>query len=32
MRKSVALVGYLLAAIAKPLMGLATVWQDPLCR
>src|SRR6185295_920160 len=26
-RKSVALIGYLLAAIAKPLMGLATVWQ-----
>ena len=26
-RKSVALFGYLLAAIAKPLMGLATVWQ-----
>ena len=26
-RKSVALAGYLLAAIAKPLMGLATVWQ-----
>jgi len=26
-RKTVALLGYLLAAIAKPLMGLATVWQ-----
>ena len=26
-RKSVALAGYLLAAIAKPLMGLATIWQ-----
>src|SRR5437764_14267768 len=26
-RKSIALVGYLLAAIAKPLMGLSTVWQ-----
>ncbi len=26
-RKSVALVGYFLAAIAKPLMGLATVWE-----
>ena len=26
-RKSVALVGYLLAAIAKPLMGLSTTWQ-----
>jgi MFS family permease len=26
-RKPVALVGYFLAAIAKPLMGLATVWQ-----
>jgi MFS family permease len=25
-RKPVAIVGYLLAAIAKPLMGLATVW------
>lgn len=29
-RKPVALVGYLLAAIAKPLMGLATVWQGLL--
>src|SRR6516162_4955361 len=29
-RKSVALAGYLLAAIAKPLMGLATVWQGVL--
>jgi MFS family permease len=26
-RKPVAVVGYLLAAVAKPLMGLATVWQ-----
>src|SRR6516162_540214 len=26
-RKSLALAGYLLAVIAKPLMGLATVWQ-----
>ena len=26
-RKAIALVGYLLAAIAKPLMGLSTVWQ-----
>lgn len=26
-RKSVALVGYFLAAIAKPLMGTATLWQ-----
>jgi len=26
-RKSVAVAGYLLAAVAKPLMGLATVWQ-----
>jgi len=26
-RKSIALAGYLLAAIAKPLMGLSTVWQ-----
>ena len=26
-RKSVALAGYLAAAIAKPLMGLSTVWQ-----
>ena len=29
-RKSIALVGYLLAAIAKPLMGLSTVWQGVL--
>jgi MFS family permease len=29
-RKPIALVGYLLAAIAKPLMGLATVWQGLL--
>jgi len=26
-RKSIALAGYLLAAISKPLMGLSTVWQ-----
>jgi len=26
-RKSIALVGYFLAAVAKPLMGLATLWQ-----
>ena len=26
-RKSIALVGYFLAAVAKPLMGLSTVWQ-----
>ncbi len=26
-RKPVALAGYLLATIAKPLMGLATAWQ-----
>ncbi len=26
-RKSIAVAGYLLAAIAKPLMGLSTVWQ-----
>jgi MFS family permease len=26
-RKTIALVGYFLAAISKPLMGLATVWQ-----
>jgi MFS family permease len=26
-RKPIALIGYLLAAIAKPLMGLSTVWQ-----
>jgi MFS family permease len=26
-RKPIALLGYLLAAIAKPLMGLATIWQ-----
>ena len=29
-RKSVALAGYLLAAIAKPLTGLATAWQGVL--
>jgi MFS family permease len=26
-RKSIALAGYLLAAVAKPLMGVSTVWQ-----
>jgi MFS family permease len=26
-RKPVALVGYLLAAVAKPLMGIATIWE-----
>ena len=26
-RKSIALVGYLLSAFAKPLMGLSTIWQ-----
>jgi len=26
-RKSIALIGYFLAAIAKPMMGFATVWQ-----
>lgn len=26
-RKSIALVGYFLSAVAKPLMGLSTVWQ-----
>src|SRR5262249_61774859 len=26
-RKPIALVGYFLSAIGKPLMGLATVWQ-----
>jgi MFS family permease len=26
-RKSIALVGYLLASVAKPLMGLSTAWQ-----
>jgi MFS family permease len=29
-RKPIALAGYLLAAIAKPLIGLATVWQGAL--
>ena len=29
-RKSIALAGYLLAALAKPLTGLATVWQGVL--
>lgn len=29
-RKPIALVGYLLAAIGKPLMGVATVWQGVL--
>jgi MFS family permease len=30
-RKSIALVGYFLAAIGKPLMGIATMWQGVLC-
>jgi MFS family permease len=29
-RKPIALVGYLLAAVAKPLMGVATAWQGVL--
>lgn len=29
-RKSIVLSGYLLAAIAKPLMGLSSVWQGVL--
>ncbi len=29
-RKPIALAGYLLAAVAKPLMGLSTVWQGVL--
>jgi sugar phosphate permease len=29
-RKPIALIGYFLAAIGKPLMGLATVWQEVL--
>ena len=29
-RKSIALVGYLLAAVAKPIMGVAAVWQGVL--
>ena len=29
-RKPIALVGYLLAAIGKPLMGVATIWQGGL--
>lgn len=29
-RKSIALVGYFLAAIGKPLMGLASIWQGVL--
>ena len=29
-RKSIALLGYLLAALGKPLMGIATVWQGVL--
>ena len=29
-RKPIALAGYLLAAIAKPLIGLSTVWQGVL--
>src|SRR5215469_694208 len=27
-RKSIALAGFLVAAIAKPLMGLSTLWQE----
>ena len=30
-RKSIALVGYFLAAIGKPMMGIATMWQGVLC-
>lgn len=30
-RKAIALVGYLLAATAKPLTGLSTIWQGVLC-
>src|SRR3974390_1941120 len=26
-RKAIALIGFLVAAIAKPLMGLSTIWQ-----
>ncbi len=29
-RKPIALVGYLLAAVGKPLMGMATMWQGVL--
>src|SRR5438067_13528651 len=29
-RKSIALVGYILAAISKPLIGLSTLWQAAL--
>ncbi len=29
-RKSIALIGYFLAAIAKPLMGISTIWQGVL--
>src|SRR5262249_22393229 len=29
-RKSIALIGYFLAAIAKPLMGASTIWQGVL--
>src|SRR5208337_4729989 len=29
-RKSIALLGYLLAALGKPLMGVATLWQGVL--
>src|SRR5215212_7949796 len=29
-RRSIAMVGYLLAAFAKPLMGLSTIWQGVL--
>ena len=31
-RKPLALVGYALAAVAKPMMGMATVWQGLLDR
>ena len=29
-RKAIALIGYFLAAVAKPLMGLSTIWQGVL--
>src|SRR6266404_91990 len=29
-RKSIALIGYILAALSKPLIGLSTVWQGVL--
>ena len=31
-RKRIALAGYLMAAVAKPLMGLSTVWQGVFWR